>query len=287
MNTQVMNVTPEMAQKWLGHNSGNRHLRETRVRALVTDMQNGNWRLTHQGIAFDEDGNLLDGQHRLMAVVKSGITVPMLVTTDMSRDTILNLDTGVTRDVSDILKFRYGDERIYRKESVAVIRFIWQFTNTSHLAMTTAQVEKAIQKNEDLLGYILMVRNKSKSLRNTALVAGLIAGLTWGIDNGTIERFVDLAYRNTIDPEATRETNRVVLDYARAVQRVGNGSIADRRRTNEMTRCALYSYVKGMKQARRLNIEVPYPIRFDDEFRIVRGPAVYAKTYAEDEVKSA
>lgn len=114
------------------------------------------------------------------------------------------------------------------------------------------------------------------------MTSGLLAGLVWGIDKETIERFVDLAYKNIVDPFASTETNKVILDYTRAVLRVGASSVTDRTRSNEMTRSALYAYVKGLKQTRRLNIEVPYPIQFDNNFRIVRGHAVYAKSYAEN-----
>ena len=72
-------VTPAMAKKWLAHNTHNRHLFKPWASQLARDMTSGKWRTTHEGIAFGPNGILLDGQHRLQAVVESGKTIKMLV----------------------------------------------------------------------------------------------------------------------------------------------------------------------------------------------------------------
>ncbi len=65
----TVSVNPEMAQAFLGNNwDRNRFLRDSRVGGWKRDMESGNWRLSHQGIAFDKDGNLIDGQHRMSAL---------------------------------------------------------------------------------------------------------------------------------------------------------------------------------------------------------------------------
>lgn len=62
-------VTPEVAEAWLERNEANvRDVQQTRVDELVRAIQRGAWRLTHQGLAFDRAGRLLDGQHRLTAI---------------------------------------------------------------------------------------------------------------------------------------------------------------------------------------------------------------------------
>ncbi len=73
-------VTPAMAQQWLNEkNIHNRPIYERTVEAYALDMKRGLWAFNHQGICFDEEGNLLDGQQRLSAIVLSGETVPLLV----------------------------------------------------------------------------------------------------------------------------------------------------------------------------------------------------------------
>jgi hypothetical protein len=82
MKTTIKNVTPEWAANILANrNIQNRHMSERVVEKYANDILDGSWCLTHQGIAFDENGDLLDGQHRLAAVVKAKTEVQMMVTT--------------------------------------------------------------------------------------------------------------------------------------------------------------------------------------------------------------
>lgn len=81
MKSKVESITPEYAMEVLEHhNPRNRSIAENTVNSYALDMKNGRWTLNHQGIAFDENGDLIDGQHRLWAVVFSGKTIEMLVT---------------------------------------------------------------------------------------------------------------------------------------------------------------------------------------------------------------
>jgi hypothetical protein len=65
-------ITPETAAKMLAKNVGNRSPRMSTVRFYAAEMKAGRWQETHQALAVDCDGNLVDGQHRLLAVVASG-----------------------------------------------------------------------------------------------------------------------------------------------------------------------------------------------------------------------
>ncbi|MEX5590866.1 hypothetical protein, partial [Pseudomonas urmiensis] len=72
-------VTPDMARKYLECNNGSRPVRKQWVAELARRIRDGEWRQTHQGIAFDSDGNVLDGQHRLMAIVLANLPVSIMV----------------------------------------------------------------------------------------------------------------------------------------------------------------------------------------------------------------
>jgi hypothetical protein len=66
-------------------------------------MKAGRWLETHQGIAFDTDGRLIDGRHRLMAVAASGVTVRMWVFPEQTRETFDVIDTGYARAAAQFL----------------------------------------------------------------------------------------------------------------------------------------------------------------------------------------
>ena len=65
-------------------------------------MRNGDFHTTHQGICFSETGDLIDGQHRLLAIVEAGLAVEIMVTRGMPDDSWHALDIGVKRSLSDI-----------------------------------------------------------------------------------------------------------------------------------------------------------------------------------------
>lgn len=104
VNIRIETITPEMAERWLVANTHNRSPREAAVKYLVTEMQNGRWRVTGDTIKIGKSGRLLDGQHRLIAVVRSGVTIRSCVAYDTPDDCFSVIDRGVRRSQSDALK---------------------------------------------------------------------------------------------------------------------------------------------------------------------------------------
>ena len=100
-------ISPELAEEYLGKNIHNRSLRWNKVLTYADDMGNGRWKWKNGStIVFNENGDLDDGQHRLHGVKESGTTQRFLVvrgSDDGAQDTI---DTGIGRKFSDVLKLR-------------------------------------------------------------------------------------------------------------------------------------------------------------------------------------
>lgn len=101
--SRVVTVTPEVAEAFLSRASVNRRLDKGRVKSLVGSILRDEWKLTHQGIAFDEAGVLLDGQHRLHAIIEANTAVRMFVFDGLSEDVFPVLDTGKRRSAADTL----------------------------------------------------------------------------------------------------------------------------------------------------------------------------------------
>jgi hypothetical protein len=102
MRTEIMMVTPEMARSWLSNQVRNRKLIMSHVKYLANEIRQGRWRLSPQGIAFGDNGQLLDGQHRLRAIIEAGIAVKMLVVFDSPLGNFPILDRGVSRNMEAI-----------------------------------------------------------------------------------------------------------------------------------------------------------------------------------------
>lgn len=98
-------ITPEIAADMLTRNIGNRPLRPKVWRSYAADMKSGNWRKTHEAIAVSASGRLLNGQHRLTAVVHSGVAQTFWVAVYDTQEVAMDLpiDYGARRSLADIL----------------------------------------------------------------------------------------------------------------------------------------------------------------------------------------
>lgn len=93
--TDVVLITPQMAKTCLlKNNKNNRKLNEIRVLTYANLMKAGLWKLTHQGIAFDYNGELIDGQTRLNAIVRANVSVRMMVSKGFPPEHIIVMDTN-------------------------------------------------------------------------------------------------------------------------------------------------------------------------------------------------
>lgn len=104
MKIDIVDVTPELAQMWLATNTDqNRKISKPTVNRYANDMILGKWLVTGEAIKFNQQGQLMDGQHRLSAVLASRKTVQMCVIRDLNADTMLVIDTGKSRTAGDAL----------------------------------------------------------------------------------------------------------------------------------------------------------------------------------------
>lgn len=107
----VVNMTGEAARRILDSNSEeNRKVRPERLTKIKGDILAGRWALTHQGICIDGHGVLIDGQHRLAALVAacdetdSDICIPMVVCRHYGLKLSDPIDQNAPRTVGFIAK---------------------------------------------------------------------------------------------------------------------------------------------------------------------------------------
>jgi len=98
---QIESITPDLAEKYLESNVGNRTLRMHRVRSYAEQMSRDQWLMIGDPIRFDWSGALLDGQHRLQAVVTSGKTVNFVVIRNLLSESYVAMDSGLNRTPGD------------------------------------------------------------------------------------------------------------------------------------------------------------------------------------------
>ena len=133
MRSRVQTITPGKAAEYLQRNTANRPLSQRTVRDFAAAMRRGEWRVTHQGIAFDTTGALVDGQHRLAAVVEADLPVEMTVFADVPDGAFDVLDTGKRRNAADVLAIEGEKSAVML---AAMVRTVWPVSYT-HLTLPT------------------------------------------------------------------------------------------------------------------------------------------------------
>lgn len=109
-HAEFVTITPEIAAEWLHQNSHNRSLKPSVIERYAGAMRRGEWNVNGDAIRFAQDGALLDGQHRLAAIYRSGTTLVQLVVRGLESDAQETMDVGVRRSLKDMLKLR-GESR--------------------------------------------------------------------------------------------------------------------------------------------------------------------------------
>jgi len=148
MKTEVHEVDLAKAKDWIeknlpytrGVDGTNRPISKRKVNQYAIDMLRGNWKLTHQGIAFAVAGLLKDGQHRLLALIQAAeegaidgdeilkpkprIKIPMQVTFGLDDTTFEVLDTGLPRSANQVLAIAGYNNTTY---VAAAARLLYMF----------------------------------------------------------------------------------------------------------------------------------------------------------------
>ena len=104
VDVKVVEVGPDLAEEWLQRNRRNRRIRDERVERYAEQITGGEWMLSPDAIAFDYNGKLINGQHRLKAIIKAEMPARFMVATGLQPGAFKISDVGVKRTGGDILR---------------------------------------------------------------------------------------------------------------------------------------------------------------------------------------
>src|SRR2546429_1878241 len=121
-------------------------------------MRRGDRRITHQGIAFDTTGALVDGQHRLAAIVEADVPVEVTVFSEVPEGAFDVLDTGKRRNAADVLAIE-GEKN--STMLAAMVRTVWLYENRPDLgwsggksAVTNHQIVQTLEAHPKLREFL-------------------------------------------------------------------------------------------------------------------------------------
>lgn len=100
---KIMTITPQIAAEFLLKNNRNRPLKNENVEFIAHQLKTGKWKTGPDAIAFDFNDNLINGQHRCEACIKTGISFESNVMYNLEPDAYNTIDTGIKRSGGDAL----------------------------------------------------------------------------------------------------------------------------------------------------------------------------------------
>ncbi len=178
-------VTAPLAKTLLASNADNqRGIRMNKVDQYVRDMLAGSWPITGETIKVSTEGVLIDGQHRLTAVVHAAklrpeIGVPMLIAYNVDPAVMPVLDTGVPRGLHDLVGIT--THATNSTLVAAVVRRILQwengnYTGTSGWAGGMPTHTESLQRlSKDVEGFVAAA-SRGKDVQKARLAPGAPSG---------------------------------------------------------------------------------------------------------------
>lgn len=201
LGAAFIDVTPLMAEQWLReNNTHNRKYYENTALGYEKDIKNDAWCVNNQGIGFDVNGVLIDGQHRLAAVVKAGRPVKMLVVTGLPErqgkaemPTQGTIDRVKVRSVGDNLSLVRGIDNANTKVAIAnVIALKVMGTNQRTSAYTAYKI---IDLYADELEFILSGKTTIRGLSFSPVMAAMVFAARVRLDQ--VVEFKDKYFKGT------------------------------------------------------------------------------------------
>lgn len=191
IQAQVETITPELAREMLATSKGNRAIRQTHVEWLSQMMKQGVFNVTHQGVGFLKNGTLIDGHHRLLAAVKSGCTVKMLVTRGLGERVYLDIDQVTKRTSADIFQ--------HSRKISEIISLIGFATCNMRHSRDLAPLFDSRFRNiaEELMGYC----SSTAAIYSKAAVRGAVVVIAFdpNLKDGAFRAYRNLVTKNYVD----------------------------------------------------------------------------------------
>lgn len=194
LDCEIVDVTPRDARELLEANTHNRSLRPDYVRKLAAAMQRGEWTVNGEPIQIAKDGTLLNGQHRLNAVVESGTTVPLLVIRGLPISAQTTMDGGLRRNLSDVLALHGESETANLGAMISMLyryRNGHRLNNSGHTAPTATEALALLEAEPGLKDGLPPARKVTRETGLRMSVTAVLIYLFEEVDPGQSERFFE------------------------------------------------------------------------------------------------
>lgn len=174
MESVVEKITPDVATKYLEANVHNRPVHQRHVEFLAEEIKQGRWKMNGSSIVFNGDGTLIDGQHRLWAVITSGLPIKILVVRGADEGSFATIDTGLARTAGDVLGIT-GEKN--PQTLAAASRFVMAYQSkftANRKKVSNVKVVEFVKANPGIQQSVEFIRRaKGTRIISTAVASGL------------------------------------------------------------------------------------------------------------------
>jgi hypothetical protein len=180
------------------YNHGNRRPSKNQALKYAKDMESDNWKETGEPISFDKTGNIINGQHRLAAMILADKEYEFLVNYGLDREVFDVIDNGLIRPNSTILELEgYSDTVNLSALTRAIIAYIdngnydaKDFKGVNQI--TISEIKEYLEENPDTTNYL-------DRYRKSAVVSCSISSFCYWllssvVDKSTTEGYLDMVF---------------------------------------------------------------------------------------------
>ncbi|WP_120009733.1 ParB/RepB/Spo0J family partition protein [Teichococcus vastitatis] len=148
----IESITPATAEAYLMHNTRNRKIVSAHVDAIARDIRAGNWMMNAQPICFSRSGRLLNGQHRLSAVIQAGEAIEVPVMRSLPEEAYDTYDIHAKRGPQLGVAFdSFGDKPLIAAAAVLLWKRELKPAGIRNAKPTPAEVMRIVEQHPRLL----------------------------------------------------------------------------------------------------------------------------------------
>lgn len=170
MNVTMQSIGPALARQMLENNTGNRPINPSHVDILAKEMLRGQWKVNGDTICLN-DYRIIDGQHRLLAIVKSGVTIQTLLVAGLDSDVFDTKDVGRRRSAADTLSVRGEVETKKLASALVVVDRYMTSRMVNCVRYTNTEIEGLLESYPEVRRSIGACRETKKLVAQSVLVA--------------------------------------------------------------------------------------------------------------------
>lgn len=264
MKVTVELVTPQRASQLLGGNVRNRKLRQSLVEHYAQEMRQGRWLQTHQGIAVNCDGTLLDGQHRLAAIVKCGIPQMMVVATGVNSESQIAMDDHAKRTAADAISLARGTE--ISKDIVAIGRTMARFSCGDNRSVSKQELTEILDTISPAIEFIKpFVASKERGVSAAPVWASVVLAWFYVNDLDRLFQFCSVL-RSMQQPDY--ETDKAAIVLREWLLKSGSSTSGLQREAFKKTQRAIVAFMKRQAIGKLYGTDIFYPWPLNEPLRV-------------------